>query len=227
VYSTAALSKVLGIIPDNPNIDSGKVEVTVDHSFVVDGGLPGTMVLEHSLSFVRAIEVLPSLSGTATLDVGFEQPTQTFHTLTLNDLLAWSDSNYSANQISAITLGPVGGVVQVNTGTPSAPVWERHTGNTLDVELLAQGAYRLASPALARDMNGLTSAATAQTTAVQALVGMPNGYALRYDDLSSSSWSDAGNDLYDGGNRLDIGGSRQSIWSTTNNTTPTSTGFGN
>lgn len=227
VYSTAAFSKVLGIIPDNANIDHGKVEVTVDHSFVVQGGLPGTSVLEHSLNFVRSIEVLPSLSNSPTLDVGFEQPTDTYHTLTLSDLTNWSDVSYSANQITAITLGSLGGSVQINTGSPSAPVWEALTSNTLDVDLLAQGAYRLVNPARARDMSGLDSATSAQTTAVDALRAMPNGYALRYDDLYSDSWSDAGNDLYDGGNRLSIGGTQQSIWNTTNNTSASTATFGN
>ena len=59
------------------------------------------------------------------------------------------------------------------------------------------------------------------------LNGLTNKYTLDYSDLSTSSWSDAGGDMYDGGNILSIDGTQQSIWETTNTTEKKSISWGN
>ena len=56
---------------------------------------------------------------------------------------------------------------------------------------------------------------------------LTNKYTLGYSDLTTSSWGDAGDDMYDGGNKLYIDNVLQEIWETTNSSDNNSASFGN
>ena len=62
---------------------------------------------------------------------------------------------------------------------------------------------------------------------IEKLNNLENMYTLSYNDLSTSSWSDAGDDMYDGANQLYIDNALQYIWETSNTTDLNVLDFGN